>query len=118
MEISSMAADEEYDEYMTNSEFLDRHDSESVDIFDELVDFKKTLSMRMIISLICGAVLTYMNLAVSAGAPVPGFMQPYSWRSWSSSRPSSRASGASETFLHRTALSASAAYCACCSLLS
>jgi hypothetical protein len=78
MEISSMAADEEYDEYMTNSEFLDRHDSESVDIFDELVDFKKTLSMRMIISLICGAVLTYMNLAVSAGAPVPGFMQPYS----------------------------------------
>ena len=78
MEISSLAEDEDLDEYMTNSEFLDRHDSESVDIFDELVDFKKTLSFRMIISLVCGVLLTYMNLAVAAGAPVPGFINPYS----------------------------------------
>lgn len=78
MDISSISEEDDLDEYMTNSEFLDRHDSESTDIFDELVDFKKTLSFRMIISLICGAVLTYMNLAVLAGAPVPRFMDPYS----------------------------------------
>ena len=68
--------EEVFEEYIVNSEFFDKDEDESVDIVDELIDFRQTLSMRMLVGFVCGGVLAYMNMAAASGWPVPAFIAP------------------------------------------
>ena len=71
------AEDEEvFEEYIVQSEFFDKEEDESVDIVDELIDFRQTLSMRMLVGFVCGGVLAYLNMAAAGGWPVPAFIAP------------------------------------------
>ncbi|MEG1782261.1 MAG: hypothetical protein RR253_03320, partial [Oscillospiraceae bacterium] len=67
-----------FEEYTSKSEFLDRLDDDSEDILSELKDFKSTLSMRIILGLVCGAALFYLNLATTVKLPLPSFISPLS----------------------------------------
>ena len=65
-----------FEEYIVQSEFFDGADEESVDITEELFEFRQTLSMRMGLGFICGGILAYLNMAASSGWPVPSFIAP------------------------------------------
>ncbi len=67
---------EVFEEYIVQSEFFDKSDEESADITEELIDFRQTLSMRMILGFVCSGILAYLNMAASSGWPVPAFIAP------------------------------------------
>ncbi len=69
-------SEEVFEEYIVQSEFFDKDDDESMDIVDELIEFRQTLSMRMIVGFVCGGVLAYLNMAAAGGWPVPAFIAP------------------------------------------
>ena len=70
-------ADEEvFEEYIVQSEFFDKATEESIDITEELLDFRQTLSMRMSLGFVCAGILAYLNMAAASGWPVPAFILP------------------------------------------
>lgn len=69
--------EEIFEEYIVQSEFFDKsEEDESTDIVAELIDFRQTLSMRMLVGFVCGGILSYFNLASASGWPMPGFIAP------------------------------------------
>ena len=67
---------EVFEEYISNSEFFSKADDESVNIQDELLTFRQTLSLRIILGLVCGAILSYFNMAAHGNWPIPPFISP------------------------------------------
>lgn len=68
--------EEVFEPYIVNSEFFNKADSESRDIVGELMDFRKTLNFRMVLGLVCGAILAYFGLRSQKGLPMPAFIAP------------------------------------------
>lgn len=68
--------EEVFEEYIVQSEFFDKEADESMDIVDELIGFRQTLSMRMAVGFVCGGLLSYLNMAAASGWPVPAFIAP------------------------------------------
>ncbi|MBR4036369.1 MAG: hypothetical protein IKJ05_06550 [Oscillospiraceae bacterium] len=68
--------EEVFEEYIVQSEFFDKSEDESTDIVEELIEFRQTLSMRMLVGFVCGGILAYLNMASASGWPVPGFIAP------------------------------------------
>lgn len=69
-------SEEVFEEYIVQSEFFDGSYEESVDITEELFEFRQTLSMRMLLGFVCGGILSYLNMAAAASWPVPAFISP------------------------------------------
>ena len=67
---------EVFEEYIVQSEFFDKSEDESTDIVEELMEFRQTLSMRMIVGFVCGGILSWFNMASAAGWFVPSFIAP------------------------------------------
>jgi len=67
---------EVFEEYIVKSEFFDHPDDESEDIQSELITFRQTLSLRIVLGFACGAILTYFNMAARSGWPLPEFIAP------------------------------------------
>ena len=65
-----------FEEYIVQSEFFDQTREECIDITEELIDFRQTLSMRMMLGFVCAGILAYLNMAASANWPVPAFIAP------------------------------------------
>ncbi len=77
LHISEQEEDEEvFEEYISKSEFFDKPDDESRDIQSELISFRSTLNIRMILGFACGGILTYFNMAAQKGLPMPAFIDP------------------------------------------
>ena len=68
--------EEVFEEYIVQSEFFDKSEDESTDIVEELMEFRQTLSMRMVIGFVCGGILSWFNMASAAGWFVPSFIAP------------------------------------------
>ena len=68
--------EEVFEKYISKSEFLDGPDDESEDIQSELISFRQTLNMRILLGFACGAILTYFNMGAVNGWPMPEFIQP------------------------------------------
>ncbi|MBR5805834.1 MAG: hypothetical protein IKY30_03560 [Oscillospiraceae bacterium] len=69
-------AEEVFEEYIVQSEFFDKSEDESTDIIEELMEFRQTLSMRMIVGFVCGGILSWFNMASASGWFVPAFIAP------------------------------------------
>ncbi len=67
----------EFPDYNTSGEFFSRPDANSDDILTELLDFRKTLSLRMALGFVCGAILIYLASAAKSGLPLPTFIDPW-----------------------------------------
>ncbi len=67
---------EVFEEYISNSEFFSKADDESLNIRDELLTFRQTLSLRIILGLVCGIILSYFNMASHGNWPMPPFISP------------------------------------------
>ena len=65
-----------FEEYIVQSEFFESTDEECMDITEELIDFRRTLSMRMTLGFVCSGILAYLNMAATSGWPVPSFIAP------------------------------------------
>lgn len=75
--IEEEAEEEEvFEKYISKSEFLDGPDDESEDIQSELMGFRQTLNMRILLGFACGAILTYFNMGAVNGWPMPEFINP------------------------------------------
>ncbi len=68
--------EEVFEEYIVQSEFFDKSEDESTDIVEELMEFRQTLSMRMVVGFVCGGILSWFNMASAAGWFVPSFIAP------------------------------------------
>lgn len=68
--------EEVFRQYISKSEFFSKADGESRDIVQELADFRRTLSLRIILGFVCGLILTYFNMAASSDLPMPAFIHP------------------------------------------
>ena len=68
--------EEVFEEYIVQSEFFDKAEDESTDIVQELIDFRQTLSLRMIVGFLCGGILSYFNMAAGSSWPMPAFIAP------------------------------------------
>jgi hypothetical protein len=64
------------EKYVTSSEFFTKIDGKNRDITEELIDFKHMLTFRTVVGLVCGALLTYFNLAISMTLPLPSAISP------------------------------------------
>ncbi len=65
-----------YEEELENDFITQRFSTNPEEILQELKSFKFTLAIRMALSGICGLVLFYLNMAATAGFPVPEFINP------------------------------------------
>lgn len=65
-----------FEEYISKSEFFDKPDSESEDILGELMQFRQTLNLRIILGFVCGGILIYLNMSAVKNLPVPDFISP------------------------------------------
>lgn len=68
--------DDFYEEEPENDFITQRFSTNPDEILQELKNFKFTLAIRMALSGICGLVLFYLNMAATAGFPVPEFINP------------------------------------------
>lgn len=68
--------EEVFEEYIVQSEFFDKAEDESTDIVEELIDFRQTLSLRMLVGFVCGGILSYFNMAAASGWRMPAFIAP------------------------------------------
>lgn len=74
--ITEKKSDKVFEEYISGGEFFKRPDDESGNILEELLTFKKTLSMRIILGFVCCAILFYFNTAAHSNLPMPSFINP------------------------------------------
>ena len=68
--------EEVFEEYVSTGEFFTKIDDESTDIRDELMMFRQTLSIRIILGLVCGGILALFNVAANNNWNLPAFISP------------------------------------------
>jgi len=69
--------EEVFEEYLAENDFITQQFSDDPkEIYDELRNFKFTLAVRIAISVLCAAVLFYLNLAAANGWPLPQVINP------------------------------------------
>ncbi len=69
--------EEVFEEYTDEDDYIiSQFSDDPAEIFDELKNFKFTLSVRVALSTICSVVLLYMSLGASVGLPLPEFINP------------------------------------------
>ncbi len=68
--------EEVFEKYISKSEFLDGPDDESEDIQSELISFRQTLNMRILLGFACATILAYFNMGAVNSWPMPEFIMP------------------------------------------
>ena len=68
---------EVFEEYTDEDDYIvSQFSDDPAEIFDELKNFKFTLSVRVALSAICSVVLLYLSLGAGFGLPLPQFINP------------------------------------------
>ncbi|MBE6877894.1 MAG: hypothetical protein E7488_01825 [Ruminococcaceae bacterium] len=71
------AEEEVFEEFTDEDDYIiSQFSDDPAEIFDELKNFKFTLSVRVALSVVCSVVLLYMSLGASVGLPLPDFINP------------------------------------------
>ena len=69
--------EEVFEEYTDEDDYIvSQFSDDPAEIFDELKNFKFTLSARVALSAICSVVLLYLSLGAGVGLPLPQFINP------------------------------------------
>ena len=69
--------EEVFEEYTDEDDYIvSQFSDDPAEIFDELKNFKFTLSARVVLSAICSVVLLYLSLGAGVGLPLPQFINP------------------------------------------
>ncbi|MBR6518642.1 MAG: hypothetical protein IKT63_03095, partial [Oscillospiraceae bacterium] len=70
-------SEEVFEEYTDEDDYIvSQFSDDPAEIFDELKNFKFTLSVRVALSAICSVVLLYLSLGAGVGLPLPQFINP------------------------------------------